>query len=164
MNTTHQRQEPDALPVAGDSAALVAAGIRIDGPVDGDPQFQHVTLPDGWTWQPPQEHPYWSYLVDRHGRRRVAIFVKNTSHDRDALYHVRTLRDYLCDVIDRGSELVFDDTWCTRDGFAREALAYAAGCDCRADAAAQGRWLSVAGEERALADRARRLAAEAVPA
>lgn len=72
---------------------LEAAGVKFLGPVEGDDQFQEVTLPEGWEIKP-TEHSMWSELVDSDGRKRAAIFYKAAFYDRKAHIDVSRRFDY----------------------------------------------------------------------
>lgn len=167
MEAAGQRQlvHSDVLPADGDTDALAAAGFVLGDLVDGDPLFRHVTMPDGWTKQP-SDHSMWSYVLDRHGRRRVAVFYKASWYDRRAMFRMCTVEDYVSELVDGPEDLVpvFDDGWCSRDVFARAALEYAAERDRYADVFVREGEQKLADEECTAAVRARRLAAKAVPA
>lgn len=80
-----------------DKAVLIACGFRFIGPVDGDPLFQFVEMPKGWT-KKATDHSMWSKLVDDKGRERGSIFYKAAFYDRAAHLHLErrftTRRDY----------------------------------------------------------------------
>lgn len=76
----------DTLPTdihGGGRAALEQAGFRFLGPVDGDPMFQYVEFPKGWT-KKATDHSMWSDLIDPKGRKRGGIFYKAAFYDRSA--------------------------------------------------------------------------------
>lgn len=58
-------------------------GIVIHEPVEGDPMFVYVTLPDGWQ-KSPSRHPMWSCLRDERGGLRAHIFYRAAFYDRVA--------------------------------------------------------------------------------
>ena len=62
-------------------AVLERFGVKVLGPVEGDPLFLYVELPEGWK-KVPTEHSMWSHLVDDKGRKRAAIFYKAAFYDR----------------------------------------------------------------------------------
>jgi len=64
-------------------AILEAAGVKFLGPVEGDPLFQYVELPEDWQ-KVPTDHSMWSKLVDNKGRERASIFYKAAFYDRGA--------------------------------------------------------------------------------
>lgn len=70
-----------------------AVGFVFGEPVDGDPIFLEVTMPEGWA-KKPTDHPMWSDLVDGEGRRRGAVFYKGSFWDRSA--HMHLVRRYVC--------------------------------------------------------------------
>lgn len=63
-------------------------GVQVLGPVDGDPLFRRVLLPQGWKLQE-TEHSMWSKLLDERGRERAAIFYKAAFYDRKAHLNVK---------------------------------------------------------------------------
>ncbi|MFK0172654.1 hypothetical protein ACIQU5_28045 [Streptomyces sp. NPDC090306] len=105
-------------------AAYEALGIRFGEPADGDPLFQHVTLPDGWTRQP-GESDLWSYVVDELGRRRVTVFYKAAFYDRRAWMRLATVSSYIADCVRSGTDVVTDDLWATPEDVADAARAMA---------------------------------------
>jgi hypothetical protein len=60
-----------------------ALGFVFGDVVAGDPLFQNVTLPSGWTREG-SDHAMWSYICDETGRKRVAVFYKAAFYDRKA--------------------------------------------------------------------------------
>lgn len=68
---------------AADKAELEAAGVKFLGPVEGDPLFQHVELPEGWKRQA-TDHEMWSDLADDAGKVRARVFYKAAFYDRKA--------------------------------------------------------------------------------
>jgi len=60
-----------------------ALGFVFGDEVPGDPLFQEVTLPAGWTREG-TDHAMWSYICDETGRKRVAVFYKAAFYDRKA--------------------------------------------------------------------------------
>lgn len=106
----------DVLPYGMDEAdnrgVLEALGITVGDPVDGDPLFRHVTLPDGWTRRG-TDHPQWSEVVDTYGRARVRVFYKAAFYDRKADAHVLSLFSYVGDCARRGEPVIYDDEWAT---------------------------------------------------
>lgn len=62
---------------------LEGIGFVFHGPVEGDPIFQYVTLPKGWSKRP-TDHSMWSELIDDKGRKRASIFYKAAFYDRSA--------------------------------------------------------------------------------
>lgn len=75
--------------VRGENAreTLESYGVKFLEVVDGDPMFQHVELPEGWSKQA-SDHAMWSYLVDDKGRKRASIFYKAAFYDRDAFLNL----------------------------------------------------------------------------
>lgn len=75
----------DVLPaeVHGNRGVLEADGVVFGDPVEGDPLFVNVTLPDGWQ-KVPTDHSMHSDLVDAGGKRRANIFYKAAYYDRRA--------------------------------------------------------------------------------
>jgi hypothetical protein len=106
----------DRLPTRtqdGDEPYLTA-GFAF-GPADpSDPLFRPASLPHGWKRER-SDHSMWSYLVDEHSRRRVAIFYKAAFYDRDAFMRMESPRSYLRNAVYGGTEPLLDDTWLTRD-------------------------------------------------
>lgn len=84
----------DTLPTEMDDAsrkALLSAGVKFLGPVQGDPVFQYVSLPRGWK-KVSTGHSMWSDLVDDKDRKRASIFYKAAFYDRSA--HLRVSGRY----------------------------------------------------------------------
>ena len=98
----------------GTDADLTNLGFGLGDVVDGDPLFRHATLPGGWTRQG-DDHAMWSYIIDGLGRRRMAVFYKAASYDRDAFGSVITVDGYLYDCVYGTGSPVLDGTWATRD-------------------------------------------------
>mgnify|MGYP000981072513 CR=1 FL=1 len=83
----------DRLPVrAGGDEQYLALGFTFGNPDPDDRLFRPATLPPGWKREA-SDHSMWSYLVDEHGRRRVAIFYKAAFYDRDAFMNLLPLPD-----------------------------------------------------------------------
>jgi hypothetical protein len=83
-----QRQlvESDVLPTqisAELKKELESAGVKFGDPVENDPLFTYVELPEGWKKQA-TDHAMWSNLVDDEGKVRAAIFYKAAFYDRRA--------------------------------------------------------------------------------
>jgi hypothetical protein len=79
LPTAIHRLYPD-----GDARALLVQwGFIFGEPVEGDPIFQHATLPPGWS-KKGTDHDMWSKILDEHGRERCAIFYKAAFYDRSA--------------------------------------------------------------------------------
>jgi hypothetical protein len=88
MEAAGQRQlaHSDQLPTeitGGTQADFETLGFVFGDTSTYDPLFRPVTLPDGWRIAP-SDHSMWSHVVDRNGRRRVAIFYKAAFYDRRA--------------------------------------------------------------------------------
>ena len=62
-------------------AAYEKIGFKFGDPIDD--LFIAATLPPGWTREP-TDHSMWSYILDEHGRKRVAVFYKAAFYDRKA--------------------------------------------------------------------------------
>lgn len=74
---------------------LKAWGVKFLHVVVGDPVFQTVELPAGWSIKP-TDHSMWTKLVDDRGRERASIFYKAAFYDRSAhmrLKHAVTLEN-----------------------------------------------------------------------
>lgn len=98
-------------------ADFTALGFTFGEPDKRDPMFRPAALPAGWK-RKGSDHSMWSYVVDEHGRERVAIFYKAAFYDRSAFMSLSTVYSYATQVIDgRAPAPVFDDQWCTRDAF-----------------------------------------------
>jgi hypothetical protein len=67
---------------------LESWGFTFGEPVEGDPLFQHATLPPGWKKEA-TDHSMWSRIVDEKGRERCAIFYKAAFYDRRASLSIR---------------------------------------------------------------------------
>jgi hypothetical protein len=79
----------DRLPVEildGDESDFVSLGFTFGESDSQDPLFRPASLPEGWQ-RKGSDHDMWSYIVDRHGRRRVSVFYKAAFYDRRA--HMR---------------------------------------------------------------------------
>lgn len=87
MERDGQRQlvHSDVLPTKGPWAELEQLGF-VKGEQKDD-LFTSVTLPDGWKREG-SEHAMWSYILDEHGIRRVAVFYKAAFYDRGAQFHI----------------------------------------------------------------------------
>ncbi len=84
----------DTLPTemgVTDRTALESAGVKFGEPVNGDPIFTYVELPNGWK-KVPTDHSMWSELLDEKGRKRASIFYKAAFYDRSA--HLNADRRY----------------------------------------------------------------------
>lgn len=126
MEADGQRQlvNSDRLPTSNrrvgcdSDEAFLALGFTFGAPDPDDPLFRPATLPPGWARQA-SDHSMWSYIVDEHGRRRVAIFYKAAFYDRDAFMRLESVWSYAMQLLaDEAAGPVFDDTWCTREAFA----------------------------------------------
>ena len=69
-------------------------GFTFGDQADGDPMFQHATLPAGWKREG-STHAMWSYLVDGDGFRRASIFYKAAFYDRSAHMSLDTVYGYV---------------------------------------------------------------------
>ncbi len=118
----------DQLPtdIQGDRADFEAVGFVFGDTVPGDPMFQTVTLPDGWTREG-SDHAMWSYIVDHLGRRRASIFYKAAFYDRRADMTLTSVRSYLSGRVHSEQPIVTDDTWATPAAIADAARTIAAG-------------------------------------
>jgi len=94
----------------GTEEEYVALGFTFGDPYPRDRMFRPATLPEGWKREG-SDHSMWSYIVDRHGRRRVAIFYKAAFYDRDAFMSLETRYSYLRSVLYDGGHPVLDDEW-----------------------------------------------------
>lgn len=116
MEADGQRQlvNSDRLPatIQGDTAEYEALGFTLDDPDPADPMFAPATLPAGWK-RDASDHDMWSYIVDDHGRRRVAIFYKAAFYDRHAFMRLNTLIGYVRECLWAKTPFVTDDTWAT---------------------------------------------------
>lgn len=85
MEADGQRQlvASTVLPIdcTTDEAALLALGFSFGEPTDD--LFREATMPHGWT-KVGSDHDMWSYIEDKHGVRRVAVFYKAAFYDRCA--------------------------------------------------------------------------------
>lgn len=70
---------------------LESFGVVFGDTVEGDPMFQHVTLPDGWT-RAGTSHSMHSDVLDSKGRKRIGVFYKAAFYDRSA--HMSLSRRY----------------------------------------------------------------------
>lgn len=111
-----QRQlvNSDRLPadVKGDRAEWGALGFTFGDPDPDDPMFMPATLPEGWKREG-SDHAMWSYLVDQHGRQRVAIFYKAAFYDRRAFMRLESVGWYVTKHVEHGGPLVITDEWAT---------------------------------------------------
>ncbi len=106
-----QLANSDRLPVKG-SDTVTDLGIQL-GDIDRqDPVFREVALPSGWLKES-SDHAMWSYVLDEHGRRRVAIFYKASFYDRRAFCRTVGVSEYLRSATFDGQVVVLDDIWCT---------------------------------------------------
>ena len=107
------------LHTEGGDEPFLALGFTF-GPADpGDKLFRPATLPEGWRREG-SDHSMWSYLIDEHGRQRVAIFYKAAFYDRDAFMSLETPHGYLYKVLNDGGVPVLDDTWLPAETAAAE--------------------------------------------
>lgn len=106
----------DRLPVdTGDTDPdFEALGFTFGAPDSADPLFRPADLPEGWTRQA-ADHDMWSYIVDQHGRRRVAVFYKAAFYDRKARMHLMSVDQYVTERQAEGAPIITDDTWATRE-------------------------------------------------
>ena len=105
----------DRLPTdVKDRAAFEALGFTFGAPDPDDPMFMPATLPPGWKREG-GDHAMWSYIVDEHGRQRVAIFYKAAFYDRRAFMRLNSLGGYVTEHVEYGKPLVFDDQWATKE-------------------------------------------------
>ena len=74
---------PAELLHAHNQDIMAEVGIILGEQVDGDPIFQHATLPSGWEKRG-TDHSMWSKLYDEQGRERARIFYKAAFYDRSA--------------------------------------------------------------------------------
>lgn len=98
----------DTLPTdmrEGCKEALEKLGAKFLGPVEGDPLFQYVELPKGWS-KNPTDHSMWSKLMDEKGRERGSIFYKAAFYDRKAHMHLN-LRYVIEQDYDRKDAVVY---------------------------------------------------------
>lgn len=69
-------------------------GFVFGDPDPDDPLFMAAALPEGWTREG-SDHAMWSYLLDRRGVRRVAVFYKAAFYDRHADMRVHNVGYHL---------------------------------------------------------------------
>ncbi|MER6515216.1 hypothetical protein [Nonomuraea sp. NPDC001636] len=121
----------DRLPTKrrDDRDAYEALGFTFGAPDADDPLFTPTTLPDGWTREAADDHDMWSYVVDRLGRRRVAMFYKAAFYDRRADMHIVNVREYVTSQVYRERPIVTDDTWATPEAVVEVARARMGECD-----------------------------------
>lgn len=128
-----QRQfvNSDTLPTQispDDRATLEAAGVKFGEVVDGDPIFQYVELPAGWTKRG-TGHDMWSDLLDDKGQKRASIFYKAAFYDRNA--HLNTEHRYAVefdyDRVDREQVAVANVTDCGKVIYSTEPIPTAEG-------------------------------------
>ena len=62
-------------------AILESFGVEILGPVEGEEDFCHARLPDGWK-KVATNHPFYSDLIDDKGRVRASMFYLETDNGR----------------------------------------------------------------------------------
>ncbi len=73
--------QADTFPIkVDDQKYLEALGFKFLGPIEGEPLFQRVEMPEGWT-KVPKKHPMWTELVDPQGRVRGQIFVNRLDNN-----------------------------------------------------------------------------------
>ncbi|MFF8485211.1 hypothetical protein [Streptomyces antibioticus] len=116
----------------GSDAEFEALGFRFGEPDPKDPLFRPATLPDGWT-KTGSDHDMWSYVIDQHGRRRVAVFYKAAFYDRRAFMRLISLDAYISDCQHKGVDVVTDDVWATPAAVAEAATALARNRQARVD-------------------------------
>lgn len=75
----------DTMPVdlGGQRDAFERLGFVFGTAVPGDPLFQYVTLPQGWS-KKRGNHSLWTTIVDETGKERVSVFYKAAHYDRCA--------------------------------------------------------------------------------
>lgn len=103
----------DRLPTdlsSDDQADFEALGFTFGEPDTGDPLFRAVSLPDGWS-KTGSDHDMWSYVLDQHGRRRVAVFYKAAFYDRRAFMRLTSVYGYVSECVRDGVDIVTDDEW-----------------------------------------------------
>lgn len=169
MEAAGQRQlvASQDIPVRGASdTELEALGFELSAPHGRDPLFRPAKLPPGWKREG-SDHSMWSYIVDQHGRRRIAVLYKAAYYDRDAFLSVTQPSGYLSEVLYDGREPVLDDEWLTVGRAVEELDRIRARClevAEEADRFAEGRddnyWRERAAEHRASADKAAKLRAK----
>ncbi len=113
-----QRQlvNSDRLPtdIKGDRGEWEALGFTFGDPDPGDPMFMPATLPEGWKREG-SDHAMWSYLVDQHGRQRVAIFYKAAFYDRGAFMRLESVGWYVTKHVEHEGPLVITGEWATSE-------------------------------------------------
>lgn len=62
---------------------MVSWGLEFGDPVEGDPLFTQVKLPQGWSKRK-TDHDMWSEVLDDKGRPRIRVFYKAAYYDRRA--------------------------------------------------------------------------------
>lgn len=136
--------QSEILPIRfsrGNQTDLEAAGVVFGEKVDGDPIFQHVTLPKGWKIQS-TEHSMWTELIDEKGRHRASIFYKAAFYDRHSHISLSTRYNYSVyenkkyAVVKDGDKIIWqskpfdlgefdgEPTWYSQDKRAKEAEEY----------------------------------------
>jgi len=68
-------------------------GVIFGEVVEGDPMFQYIALPDGWTKEG-TDHNMHSQVLDDKGRKRISVFYKAGFYARSA--HFTVSRRYGC--------------------------------------------------------------------
>lgn len=106
----------DRLPVDthGTDREFIALGFTFGDPDPEDPIFRPATFPEGWA-RKSSSHDMWTYITDRHGRDRVAIFYKAAFYDRSAFMRLETVDWYVTKHVEHDGPLVITDEWATRD-------------------------------------------------
>lgn len=109
----------DRLPAdtTGTDDGFLAVGFTFGEPDRHDPLFRPATLPEGWTRQP-SDHAMWSYIVDRHGQRRVAVFYKAAHYDRRAHMRLITVEDHVAERVYADTDVTTDPDWATPEAVA----------------------------------------------
>lgn len=97
----------DRLPTdtSGRDDEYVALGFIFGPPDPNDPMFRPATLPTGWTRRG-SDHAMWSYIDDRRGIERVAIFYKAAFYDRSAHMSLTNVGGNLASKLVYGDEPV----------------------------------------------------------
>ena len=123
MESAGQRElvHSDRLPTEANpsDADFEAVGFTFGAVDPGDDLFRPATLPGGWKREG-SDHAMWSYILDRHGRRRVSVFYKAAFYDRRAFMRLDTPAGYLHNVLYDNRTPVLDDEWLTREVVVRE--------------------------------------------
>jgi len=104
------------------TAVLEGFGIKFGEVVEGDPLFQHCTLPQGWK-KVATNHSMGSLLVDDKGRERASIFYKAAFYDRKA--HMNLKPRFCADMdYDRKDEdsVVYNVTDCGKVVYSTEPM------------------------------------------